>query len=107
MPFTEPGTAQRSVLGFDYFPQPDVVSCLARLYVSCVAKDRQAGFPQPSFDTLNAKGETMRAVQETLTMCGNDVPETVLFAIGILAYGCVSLLPVAPVSSSLLAGCKS
>ncbi|KAJ4295590.1 hypothetical protein N0V90_007603 [Kalmusia sp. IMI 367209] len=82
------GSEQRGAREFDYTPQPDVVSCLAQLYASCVSRDKHAGFLQPSFDTLNAKGETMRAVQETLAICGNDVPETVLFAIGVLAHGC-------------------
>ena len=76
------------VLG--YTPQSDVVSCLANLYASCVTRDKQAGALQPSFNTLNAKGETMRVVQETLEICGNNVPDTILFAINILAYGCVS-----------------
>ncbi|KAL5418342.1 hypothetical protein PMIN03_001064 [Paraphaeosphaeria minitans] len=71
-----------------YVPQQDVVSCLAQLYFTCVVRDKKNGFPQPSFDTLNAKGETMRIVQETLEMCGSDVPDTILFAINILAYGC-------------------
>lgn len=52
-------------------------------------RDKEAGLPKPSFDTLNAKGETMRVVQEMLDMRANDFPETVLFAISILAYGSV------------------
>ncbi|KAF2449517.1 hypothetical protein P171DRAFT_480596 [Karstenula rhodostoma CBS 690.94] len=71
-----------------YVPQQDVVSCLAQSYVTCVMRDKKDGFLQPSLDTLNAKGETMRVVQETLEMCGSDVPDTILFAIHSLAYGC-------------------
>ena len=78
-----------SALGFNYSPQPDVVSCLAELYATCVAKDKQAGFLQPSFDTLNAKGQMMRAIQEMFQIYGDDVPETVLFAINVLAHACV------------------
>ncbi|KAK7179949.1 hypothetical protein PSPO01_13948 [Paraphaeosphaeria sporulosa] len=80
------GPKMKPLLG--YVPQQDVVSCLAELYFTCVIRDKKDGYPQPSFDTLNAKGETMRVVQENLEMCGSDVPDTVLFAINILAYGC-------------------
>ena len=75
---------------FDYTPSQDIVSCLAQSYAFCVARDKQIGSLQPSLETLHAKGESMHAVQEMLSVCGDDVPETVLFAISTLAYGCVS-----------------
>lgn len=45
---------------------------------------------EPSFETLNSKGETVRIVKDTLAVCGDDVPQSIVFAVSLLAFGCVS-----------------
>jgi hypothetical protein len=68
----------------------DEVSTFAQLYVSRVAQDRKAGLLQPSFETLHAKGEAIRIIQDVISVCGSQVPASIIFAMTLLAYGCVS-----------------
>ncbi|KAF2690328.1 hypothetical protein K458DRAFT_102141 [Lentithecium fluviatile CBS 122367] len=58
------------------------------MYVSCVAQDRKRGLLQPSFETLHAKGEAIRMVQDTIAACGSQVPQSIILAMTLLAYGC-------------------
>lgn len=63
----------------------------AREFLRCVITDRLTGASDPSFATLKAKGDTVGFVKDTLAMCGHDVPPRVIFAVSLLAYGCVRL----------------
>jgi hypothetical protein len=83
------GHGQPFALDFGFAPS-DEASAYAQMYVDCVNQDRRSGFGQPSFDTLNAKGEAIRMVQDTITTCGNEVPQSIVLAMALLALGCVS-----------------
>lgn len=83
------GHGQPFTFGFSSTPPQDEVSAFAQQYIAVLAQDKRAGLLEPSFETLKAKGETMRIVQNTLTVCGNSIPQSIIFAVSLLAYGCV------------------
>jgi hypothetical protein len=83
------GHGQHFALDFNFAPS-DEVSTYAQMYIDCVAQDRKSGLLQPSVETLNAKGEAIRRVQDTIAVCGNRVPQTIILAMALLAHGCVS-----------------
>jgi len=83
------GQGQHFALDFNFAPS-DEVSTYAQVYVNHVAQDRKSGLLQPSLETLNAKGEAIRRVQDTIAVCGNRVPQTIILAMALLAHGCVS-----------------
>ncbi|KAF2642854.1 hypothetical protein P280DRAFT_478917 [Massarina eburnea CBS 473.64] len=79
---------QRFALDFNFISQADEVTYYAQAYADSVVQDKKAGLLQPSFQTLNAKGETMRTVQDTIAACGNNVPPSIICSICLLALGC-------------------
>ncbi|KAF1952571.1 hypothetical protein CC80DRAFT_552383 [Byssothecium circinans] len=79
---------QRFALDFNFITQADEVSYYSQAYANSVVQDKMAGLLQPSFQTLNAKGETMRVVQDTIAICGNSVPPSIICAVCLLALGC-------------------
>lgn len=81
---------QPFALDFGYNAPQDEVSNYAQLYVASLIRDQTSGLVEPSFETLNAKGETVRVVKDTLAFCGNNVPQSTVFAMSILAFGSVS-----------------
>ena len=81
---------QPFALDFGYNAPQDEVSNYAQLYVASLIRDQTSGLMEPSFETLNAKGETVRVVKDTLAFCGNNVPQSTVFAMTILAFGSVS-----------------
>jgi hypothetical protein len=80
---------QPFALDFGYNAPQDEVSNYAQLYVTSLIRDQTSGLMEPSFETLNAKGETVRILKDTLGFCGNAVPQSTVFAMSILAFGCV------------------
>ena len=84
------GNTQPFALDFDFSAAQNEVSRQAQTYVTCLRCDREAGLLGPSFDTLSAKQETMRMVMNTLSVFGNDVPQSIIFSVCLLAFGCVS-----------------
>lgn len=83
---------QPFALDFGFNVPHDEVSNYAQLYVASLIRDQTSGLLEPSFETLNSKGETVRIVKDTLGVCGNDVPQSTVFAVSLLAFGCVSQL---------------
>jgi hypothetical protein len=86
---------QQYALDFNFAPS-DEASAYAQMYVDCVNQDRRSGFGQPSFDTLNAKGEAIRMVQDTIAICENEVPQSIILAMALLAQGCVGDPAIVP-----------
>ncbi|KAF2116401.1 hypothetical protein BDV96DRAFT_658682 [Lophiotrema nucula] len=82
------GSSQPFALDFNYNAPRDEVSKSAQSYVSSLLHDKRTGMLQPSFRTLDSKGETVRIVKDTLGICGNDVPESTIFAVNMLSFGC-------------------
>jgi hypothetical protein len=81
-------------LDFSYNAPQDEVSHAAQNYINSLIRDRGVFF-EPSFDTINAQVEVVRMVKESLGVCGNDAPQSIIFAVALLAFGCVSsTLPV-------------
>ena len=84
---------QPFALDFDFSAQQDEAARQAQVYIACLRRDKEAGLLEPRFETLNAKGETVRMVMNVLGILGNDVPQSVIFAVCLLAFGCVSRQP--------------
>ena len=90
------GTAdkQRFALDFGWSPSPpDEVSTAAELFIASTVRDKMDGHLEPSLETLNKRGETVRIVMEALSTQGNHVSQSVVMAVSLLAVGCVSEVP--------------
>lgn len=90
------GTMQPVALDFGADESHDEVSGLARQYVNCILADRHMRSSEPSYDTLRLKGETVRVVKDTLAICEGEISPSVIFAVSLLACGCVSIPPHRP-----------
>ncbi|KAF2264644.1 hypothetical protein CC78DRAFT_601328 [Lojkania enalia] len=82
------GSNQPFALDFTCNIPQDEISKSAQSYVSSLFNDKRAGLLEPSFQTLNSKGETVAIVKDTLGVFGNDVSESMIFAVSLLAFGC-------------------
>ncbi|PSN61015.1 hypothetical protein BS50DRAFT_625675 [Corynespora cassiicola Philippines] len=74
-------------LDFGYDSPQDEISLIAQAYVTSLIRDKKSGFSSSSFDTFDAKGETARIVSSALSTGGNEVPESIIFAVSLLAFG--------------------
>jgi hypothetical protein len=63
---------------------------VAQSYITSLIQDMRRGLREPSFETLQSKVETMGLVKETLGVYGNEVPQSTILAVNLLAFGCVS-----------------
>jgi hypothetical protein len=81
---------QPFALDFGFQTSREDVSGSAQSYVVSCLRDKKAGLIEPSLETLDAKGETVRRVKDTLAICGDNVPPSIIFAVSLLACGCVS-----------------
>ncbi|KAF2734246.1 hypothetical protein EJ04DRAFT_552793 [Polyplosphaeria fusca] len=79
---------QQFALDFSFTLPQDEVALMAQTYLTSLLEDKRNGMLQPSFQTLNSKGETVRLVKDILGICGNDVPESVVFSVKLLSFGC-------------------
>ena len=68
----------------------DDVCRIARQYVECVFADKRIRLPEPTYGTLTLKGEIVRSVKDTLAICGGEIYPSIIFAVSLLIYGCVS-----------------
>ncbi|KAF1998326.1 hypothetical protein P154DRAFT_578145 [Amniculicola lignicola CBS 123094] len=79
---------QPFALDFGYHTSQDETSICAQNYVISLIQDKKVGLLQSGWDTLNSKGETVRMVKETLGTCRDKVPQSTVFAVSMLAFGC-------------------
>jgi hypothetical protein len=63
---------------------------VAQSYITSLIHDMRRGLREPSFETLQLKVETVGLVKETLGVYGNEVPQSTILAVNLLAFGCVS-----------------
>jgi hypothetical protein len=69
---------------------PDEASNYSVMHIASVLRDRMAQQPVASMETLQAHGEAMRNVVETLQACGKNVAQSTVFAVSNLATASVS-----------------
>ena len=77
-------------LDFGYSAPEDEVSEYAHLYTTSLLQDKKM-FSEPSLETLNFRGHTVSIVKDVVGMCGSQVPESVILAVSVLAFGSVCI----------------
>ena len=59
------------------------------LHLGSILRDKMSGLTEPSVETLQYTGETVRKVMETLQLGEETVPQSIVLAVGGLASGSV------------------
>lgn len=67
----------------------DHTSLCSLLHIGSILRDKMSGLTEPSVETLQYTGETVRKVMETLQSGKETVPQSVVLAVGGLASGSV------------------
>ena len=75
-------------LDFGYSVPQDEISEFANLYTTSLLRDKKV-FSEPSLETLNFRGQTVTMVKDIVGICGSQVPESVILAVSVLAFGSV------------------
>ena len=67
----------------------DHTSLCSLLHLGSILRDKMSGLTEPSVETLQYTGETVRKVMETLQLGEETVPQSIVLAVGGLASGSV------------------
>jgi hypothetical protein len=84
------GNQRPFALDFGFDVPHDEVSLVAQSYIHSLIYDKTCFLPEPSLNTLNYKVQIVRMIKETLSLSGNVVPQSIILAVSLLAFGCVS-----------------